>query len=104
MITANIMSRAHVCKDFAKHGVDQRFANLQIFMGVRGPKTEVEEHPSVSRETSFLTPEIRTFFSEDCLSKTWTLRSAAGLPPAIRGKPSNINGLRAVSLNWLWGP
>jgi hypothetical protein len=78
-----------------------KFAN---FYGGRGPKTEVEEHPSVSRETSFLTPEIRTFFSEDCLSKTWTLRSAAGLPPAIRGKPSNINGLRAVSLNWLWGP
>jgi hypothetical protein len=60
-----------------------KFAN---FYGGRGPKTEVEEHPSVSRETSFLTPEIRTFFSEDCLSKTWTLRSAVGLPRAIREK------------------
>ena len=40
-----------------------KFAN---FYGGRGPKTEVEEHPSVSRETSFLTPEIRTFFSDHC--------------------------------------
>ena len=66
-----------------------KFAN---FYGGRGPKTEVEEHPSVSRETSFLTPEIRTFFSEDCLSKTWTLRSTADPPGADRDFCCNING------------
>ena len=78
-----------------------KFAN---FYGGRGPKTEVDQHPSVSRETSFLTPEIRTFFSEDCLSKTWTLRSTADPPGAVRDFCCNINGLRAVSLYCLWGP